>query len=233
MLHSHGERVTFSRTPRRVTLVCVRHRGRAAVPQKSLADGPAHPRSTFCHSKVHYSDVKETFNGSAGYLTRPSRSASPGGVTFCVRCNQLQPLSVQLRCLDAQPNRSQRARNARSNGEETKLNRHLARRPAPSTARLHLIQEFHAPTCGDASQRRSTDVDSKRDPGFKSLGVYFRGLLEKGQRRRRDFVTATQRNALRESERTDERSRKTFACRPRHLFIVVRHSFQLRDETCS
>ena len=114
------------------------------MPQKSLADGPAHPRSTFCHSKVHYSDVKETFHGSVACLTRPSRSASPGWVTFCVRCNQLQPLSVQLRCLDAQPNRSQRARNARSNGEETRLNRHLARRPALSTSRRHLIHQFHS-----------------------------------------------------------------------------------------
>ena len=77
-------------------------------------------------------------------LTRPSRSASPGWVTFCVRCNQLQPLSVQLRCLDAQPNRSQRARNARSNGEEMRLNRQLARRPAPSTARRHLIHQLHS-----------------------------------------------------------------------------------------
>ena len=167
MLHSHGEYVTFSRTPRRVTLVCVRHKACAAVPQKSLADGPAHPRSTFCHSKVHYSDVKETFHGSAARLTRPSRSASPGWVTFCVRCNQLQPLSVQLRCLDAQLNRSQRARNVRSNGEETRFNRHLARRPAPSTARRHLIHEFHswAHRCA-ATTRREPQARVRRGATF-------------------------------------------------------------------
>ena len=167
MLHSHGERGTFSRTPRRVTLVCVRHKGRAAVPQKSPADGPAHPRSTFCHSKVHYSDVKETFHGSAGYLTRPSRSASPGWVTFCVRCNQLQPLSVQLRCLDAQPKRSQRTRDARSNGEETRSFRRLARLAAPSTARRHLIHEFHswAHRCA-ATTRREPQARVRRGATF-------------------------------------------------------------------
>ena len=67
-----------------------------------------------------------------------------GGRTSCARCSQLQPLSVQRRSRDAQPNRSKRARNARSNGEDTRLNRHLARRPAPSTARRHLIHECHS-----------------------------------------------------------------------------------------
>ena len=45
-----------------------------------------------------------------------------------------------------------------------------------------------------------------------------------GQRRQQGYVTATQHIALRESEHTVERNRKTFACHPRCLFIVANYS---------
>ena len=44
----------------------------------------------------------------------------------------------------APPNRSQRTRDARSNGEEMRSFRRLARLAAPSTAHRHLIHEFHS-----------------------------------------------------------------------------------------
>ena len=144
MLRSRGERGAFSRTPRRITRAHVHHHVQAASSQKSLNDSPTQPRPTFYHEKLHQCGVNEMFHSSAICLTRPSRSASLRWATFCVRCSQLQPLSVQLCRRVAKRARLERAWNARSNGEETRSNGHLARRPELSTARRHLIHEFHS-----------------------------------------------------------------------------------------
>jgi len=166
MLHSHGERGAFSRTTRRVTLARVRHQVQAASSQKSLGDSPTQPRSTFYRDKLHQYGVNEMSHSSATCLTRPSRSASLRWATFCVRCSQLQPLSVQLCRRAAKRARPERARNARSNGEETRSSGHLARRPEPSTVRRHLIHEFRS-----CARRRAATHRKGAQPTSIARGV--------------------------------------------------------------